>query len=107
MASDEYNIVDINPRSSSGSCSGDTNCSDTSTPNIDEGNNSTCNTHGSIDISDKIDQLDDIIEENALHKTTKTDNENCSPSTSKCDPVQTSLESSDLNIWIRSGEYET
>ncbi len=98
MASDEYNIVDINPIDSSGSCSGDTNCSDSSTPNIDEGNHSTCNTHGSIEL----DNFDDNIEDNAINKTTRADDG--SPSTSKCDPVQSSLESSDLNVWIRSGE---
>lgn len=107
MASDEYNIVDINPNSSSGSSSGGSNCSDTSTPNIDDAVNSPCNTHGSLDISDKLGQcehFDDIIEENLLHKTTKAGDQNDSPSTSKCDPVQSSLESSDLNIWICSGK---
>lgn len=107
MASDEYNIVDINPKSSSGSCSGDTNFSDTSTPNVDEGNNSTCNTHGSIGISDKLDQLDDIIVDNALHNTTKPDDDIGSPSTGRCDPVRSSLESSDLNVWVRSGKQGT
>lgn len=105
MASEGYNIVDINTRSSSGSCSGDTNCSDTSTPNIDEGNASTCNTHGSIDMSDKLDNFDEIVDGKLpTHKTTKANDENCtSPSTSKCDPVRSSFESSDLNMWLHSG----
>lgn len=107
MASDEYNIVDINPRSSSGSSSGDTDCSDTSTPYIDDGILSPCHSHDSIDLNDKIahcEHFDDIIEENLPHKTTKALDRSGSPSTSRCDPVQSSLESSDLNIWIRSGK---
>ncbi|XP_037038066.1 uncharacterized protein KIAA0513 [Bradysia coprophila] len=104
MASEGYNIVDINTRSSSGSCSGDTNFSETSTPNIDEGNASTCNTHGSIVMSDKLDNFDDIVEEKVpTHKLTKPNDENVtSPSTSKCDPVRSSFESSDLNMWLHS-----
>lgn len=106
MASDEYNIVDINPKSSSVSSNDDTNCSDTSTPNIDEGKNSPCNTHDIIDISETLDHcenFDAVIEKNLVHKTTKYAKQNDSPSTSRCDPEQSSLESSDLNIWIRSG----
>lgn len=103
MATNEYNIVDINPKSSSASSNDDTNCSDTSTPKIDEGNCSPCNTHNIFDISDKFDHFDEIIDENLLNKTAKSDGKNDSPSTSRCDQVQSSLESSDLNIWIRSG----
>lgn len=106
MASDEYNIVDINPKSSSVSSNDDTNCSDTSTPNIDEGKNSPCNTHDIIDISETLDHcenFDDNIDENLVHKTTKVGDQNDSPSTSRCDAGQLSLESSDLNNWIRSG----
>ncbi|KAJ6626438.1 hypothetical protein Bhyg_17776, partial [Pseudolycoriella hygida] len=99
LASDEYNIVDINPKSSSGSSSGDTNFSLTSTPNIDENDHSPCNTHGSIDKLDLSDNFDDINDENLMPKDPKSDE---SPSTSKCDPPQSSLISSDLNVWIRS-----
>lgn len=107
MASEGYNIVDLNTRSSSGSCSGDTNFSDTSTPNIDEGNASACNTHGSIDMSDKLENIDDILEEKLpTHKTAKANDETgTSPSTSKCDPVRSSFESSDLNMWLHSGKH--
>lgn len=97
MASDTYNIVDINPKSSSGSSSGDTDFSDTSTPNIDDGIKSPCHSHSSIDLDDKIDHCEHF------DVTAKTGDQCGSPSTSRRDPVrQSSLESSDLNIWIRS-----
>lgn len=105
MASNEYNIVDINPKSSSisrsSSSSGTTNFSTTSTPNVDDD----INRH-STDRSDKPEHsqhFDEIVGEKLLQKTFISGDPNGSPSTSRRDPVQSSLESSDLKMWIRSG----
>lgn len=95
MASDEYNIVDINPKSSSSSSS-DTNCSITSAPIIDNDNN-----RG--DSTDHSEHFDDVIEEKLPQKTIIPGDQCGSPSAGRHDPVQSSLESSDLNVWIRSG----
>lgn len=101
MTSDEYNIVDINPESSSSS-STDTTFSNATTPNLDNDNS-----RASMDNSEKLEHsehFDDVIENDLLHKTINVDDQSCSPSTSRHDPVQSSLESSDLKIWIRSGK---